>query len=181
MSSMSFFRVSALSLLLGGCGLAQGGDAPAPAQEIDPEQECLPGSEARDCLGLSKEAVALPQGKTDRNILGEALQTCSTAPLTGWFRDGSCRTDASDRGVHVVCAEMTEDFLTYTKAQGNDLSTPSADYRFPGLKAGDRWCLCAARWEEARQAGVAPKVVVEATHSKATTIVSRDTLVAFQD
>jgi uncharacterized protein (DUF2237 family) len=104
---------------------------------------------------------------TATNVLGGPLQTCSTAPLTGWFRDGCCNTDANDQGRHVVCAEVTAEFLAYSAAVGNDLSTPRPEYGFPGLKPGDRWCLCAERWEEARVAGFAPEVVLEATHTKA--------------
>ncbi len=104
---------------------------------------------------------------TARNVLGGALETCSTDPLTGWKRDGCCDTDAADRGMHVVCAVVTDEFLDFSIAAGNDLSTPRPEYRFPGLRAGDRWCLCAARWEEARLAGVAPGVVLEATHERA--------------
>ena len=98
------------------------------------------------------------------NVLGEPLQTCSTDPLTGWFRDGCCETQSADRGRHIVCAVVTDDFLAFSKARGNDLSTPRPEYRFPGLKDGDRWCLCLDRWREAQAAGVAPKVVLEATH-----------------
>ncbi len=110
------------------------------------------------------------------NVDGEPLASCSTDPLTGWFRDGHCRTDAADRGLHTVCAVMTEGFLDYTRGQGNDLSTARGS--FPGLRPGDRWCLCAARWEEARQAGHAPAVLLEATHRKALTIVERAALEA---
>ena len=98
------------------------------------------------------------------NVLGEDLQPCSTDPVTGFFRDGCCNTDQNDLGLHTLCAEMTEDFLAFTKTAGNDLSTPSPEYGFAGLKPGDRWCLCAPRWEEARLAGHAPKVVLAATH-----------------
>jgi len=98
------------------------------------------------------------------NVQGEPLQGCSESPLTGFFRDGFCNTGESDRGTHVVCAEMTQEFLDFTAGQGNDLSTPRPQFHFPGLKPGDRWCLCAMRWEEARQAGVAPPVVLESTH-----------------
>ena len=104
---------------------------------------------------------------TPQNVLGTPLQPCCTDPLTGYFRDGSCRTDATDRGTHVVCAIMTEEFLTYTKSRGNDLSTPLPRYRFPGLKPGDGWCLCALRWLEAYEAGVAPPVRLESTHERA--------------
>lgn len=102
-----------------------------------------------------------------KNVLGGKLETCSTSPMTGFYRDGCCHTGSGDFGVHVVCAQMTEAFLTYTRAQGNDLSTPVPAYQFPGLKPGDRWCLCAARWKEAYDDGVAPKVVLEATHEAA--------------
>lgn len=98
------------------------------------------------------------------NVLGTPLADCSHAPLTGWFRDGCCRSDPNDAGMHWVCAVMTAEFLAFSKSRGNDLSTPRPEYRFPGLKPGDRWCLCAARWREALQAGRAPKVVLEATH-----------------
>ncbi len=108
------------------------------------------------------------------NILGTPLQTCSTDPMTGWFRDGCCETQAADRGRHLVCAVMTDEFLAFSRARGNDLLTPRPEYRFPGLKAGDRWCLCLDRWREAYAAGVAPKVVLAATHQIATERVSLD-------
>jgi uncharacterized protein (DUF2237 family) len=101
------------------------------------------------------------------NVLGGPLQACSFDPLTGFFRDGCCTTDAQDHGTHVVCARVTADFLAYSLARGNDLMTPRPEYRFAGLKPGDRWCLCANRWKEALEAGVAPPVVLEATHIKA--------------
>lgn len=99
-----------------------------------------------------------------RNVLGGMLLPCSMAPLTGFFRDGCCNTDENDIGLHTVCAEMTAEFLAFSRANGNDLSTPRPEYGFAGLSPGDRWCLCAPRWEEARQAGHAPKVVLAATH-----------------
>lgn len=98
------------------------------------------------------------------NVLGKPLQPCSTDPMTGFFRNGCCETGPSDRGRHIVCAVMTDAFLSYSKAQGNDLSTPMPQFNFPGLKAGDRWCLCLERWREAHKAGKAPKVVLSATH-----------------
>jgi uncharacterized protein (DUF2237 family) len=101
-----------------------------------------------------------------KNVLGGQLALCSTDPLTGWHRDGCCNTDSRDQGVHTVCAVVTEEFLEFSKSVGNDLSTARPDYGFPGLKPGDRWCLCATRWEEARVAGFAPEVVLEATHMK---------------
>lgn len=102
-----------------------------------------------------------------RNVLGSPLAVCSTAPLTGWHRDGCCSTDANDQGRHVICAVVTDEFLAFSARVGNDLSTPRPEYGFPGLSPGDRWCLCATRWEEARVAGFAPEVVLAATHEKA--------------
>lgn len=107
----------------------------------------------------------------NRNVLGEPLFSCSSSPLTGYFRDGTCRTCKQDVGVHTVCAEMTAEFLGYSKEQGNDLITPRPEYSFPGLNAGDRWCLCASRWLEAYQAGCAPPVVLAATHEKTLEVV----------
>ncbi len=104
---------------------------------------------------------------TALNVLGTALLACSFDPLTGFFRDGCCNTDDHDQGTHVVCARVTAEFLAYSRQRGNDLSTPRPEYRFAGLQAGDRWCLCALRWKEALLAGVAPPVHLEATHAKA--------------
>lgn len=101
-----------------------------------------------------------------RNVLGGELELCSLDPLTGWWRDGCCNTDQNDYGVHTVCVVVTDEFLEFSRSVGNDLSTPMPAHRFPGLKAGDRWCLCAARWVEAKRAGVAPDVVLEATHAR---------------
>lgn len=109
---------------------------------------------------------------TARNVLGEPLQSCSTAPLTGFFRSGCCDTGPEDRGLHVVCAQVTAEFLVFSRSRGNDLITPMPAYRFPGLKPGDRWCLCAARWREALEAGVAPPVLLAATHERALEVVS---------
>jgi uncharacterized protein (DUF2237 family) len=102
-----------------------------------------------------------------RNVLGGTLVLCSTRPMTGFFRDGCCNTGPQDRGSHTVCAVMTSEFLAYSKSAGNDLSTPMPDFGFPGLKPGDRWCLCAPRWQEAFEAGKAPKVVLAASHEGA--------------
>jgi len=113
-----------------------------------------------------------------RNVLGTELVPCSFDPLTGYFRDGCCNTDASDRGSHVVCAVVSEEFLEYSKSRGNDLSTPRPEYRFAGLRDGDRWCLCALRWREALSEGIAPEVVLECTHEKALDFVSLEHLVA---
>ena len=105
------------------------------------------------------------------NVLGGPLLACSYAPLTGFFRTGCCETSAEDLGRHVVCVRVTEEFLGYSKSVGNDLSTPRPELRFAGLKPGDRWCLCAARWLEAQRAGAAPPVVLAATHQAALEII----------
>ena len=105
--------------------------------------------------------------KAAKNVLGEDLELCCTDPMTGYYRDGFCNTGMDDRGSHVVCAVMTQEFLDFTKARGNDLCTAVPAYRFPGLKAGDKWCLCALRWREAMVEGVAPPVVLASTHQKA--------------
>jgi uncharacterized protein (DUF2237 family) len=107
-----------------------------------------------------------------RNVLGGELQPCSTRPMTGFFRNGCCETGPEDIGLHTVCAVMTADFLRFSQSVGNDLTTPRPDFGFPGLKPGDRWCLCAPRWMEALEAGAAPKVVLEATHEETLAITS---------
>ncbi|MFT3856996.1 MAG: DUF2237 domain-containing protein [Aquabacterium sp.] len=114
-----------------------------------------------------------------RNVLGGALLACSYDPVTGFFRDGCCRTRGDDEGQHVVCARMTEAFLAFSAGRGNDLVTPRPEWRFQGLKPGQRWCLCAARWLEAWKAGVAPPVILEATHEKALEAIPLDVLQAF--
>ena len=111
-----------------------------------------------------------------KNVLGTTLQLCCAAPRTGYYRDGFCRTGPQDIGSHTVCAVMTDAFLAFSRAQGNDLSTPYPAYDFPGLKAGDHWCLCVSRWEEAFLVGKAPRVVLEATHERALEVVSLDEL-----
>lgn len=117
-----------------------------------------------------------PDGNA-RNILGGPLEPCSFKPLTGFFRNGCCNTDDNDFGSHTVCTVLTDDFLVFSRSRGNDLSTPRPEYDFPGLRAGDRWCLCAARWREAYEAGQAPKVILVATHEAALRYASID---AFQ-
>ncbi len=107
------------------------------------------------------------EGRSARNVLGDVLQPCSTSPMTGFFRDGCCNTSAEDRGSHTVCAIVTDEFLAFSKARGNDLTTPMPSHGFPGLKAGDSWCLCAPRWREALEAGKAPRVKLTATHEGA--------------
>jgi uncharacterized protein (DUF2237 family) len=116
------------------------------------------------------------------NVLGGPLARCSVAatrPVTGYFRDGCCHTDPTDHGLHVVCVVVSADFLEFSRMRGNDLSTPRPEYRFPGLVPGDRWCLCALRWLEALQAGMAPEVVLEATHLNALGVVDLDQLRAY--
>lgn len=113
-----------------------------------------------------------------RNVLGGELETCSTDPLTGFYRDGCCTYGPEDRGVHSVCVRATEDFLAFSRARGNDLSTPRPEFEFPGVKPGDRWCLCAARWQEALEAGQAPPVILEATDEITLEIVKLEDLQA---
>ncbi|MEM7641360.1 MAG: DUF2237 domain-containing protein [Pseudomonadota bacterium] len=117
-----------------------------------------------------------PETRPARNVLGKTLESCSTDPMTGFFRDGCCNTGPMDAGVHTVCAVMTAEFLAHSKYLGNDLSTPRPEYRFPGLKPGDRWCLCAARFLQAHDEGVAPQVHLAATHEKTLDIVPRAVL-----
>jgi uncharacterized protein (DUF2237 family) len=107
-----------------------------------------------------------------KNVLGELLQPCSMNPKTGFFRDGCCKTGANDYGSHTVCVRVTEAFLLFSSKQGNDLSTPRPELQFPGLKAGDQWCVCAGRWKEAAEAGCAPPVLLDATNEKALDVVS---------
>ena len=107
----------------------------------------------------------------DKNVLGEKLETCGTEPLTGYFRDGFCHTDELDRGLHVVCAQITDEFLDFSKSRGNDLSTPRPEFNFPGLKEGDSWCLCAERWKEAFECGFAPKIYLKRTNKKALKVI----------
>jgi len=114
-----------------------------------------------------------------KNVLGSELAPCSTDPVTGFYRDGCCRTGPDDYGLHLVCTQVTDTFLAFSKERGNDLSTPNPEYRFPGLKAGDRWCLCVERWKEALDAGMAPMVVLEATHISALEYVDLEDLEAY--
>jgi uncharacterized protein (DUF2237 family) len=109
---------------------------------------------------------------TPKNVLGAELEACSFDPLTGYFRDGCCNTDETDLGSHFVCVRVTEAFLTFSRSRGNDLVTPRPEYRFAGLKAGQRWCLCANRWRDALEAGCAPPVILASTHTKALEFVT---------
>jgi uncharacterized protein len=114
-----------------------------------------------------------------RNVLGEPLLACSYNPMTGFYRDGCCNTGPDDRGLHTVCVELTEEFLAFSQQSGNDLSTPMPQYDFPGLKPGDRWCLCAMRWAEALEAGFAPRVFLDATHEMTLEFISLANLQAY--
>jgi uncharacterized protein (DUF2237 family) len=114
--------------------------------------------------------------ENDSNVLGGRLEPCSVEPRTGFFRDGCCNTGPEDLGLHVICARMTAAFLAFSAERGNDLSAPQPEAGFPGLKPGDRWCLCVGRWREAFDAGVAPPVVLSATHEEALAVVSLDDL-----
>jgi len=113
-----------------------------------------------------------------RNVLGTELKTCSTEPMTGWYRDGCCNTGPGDLGLHTVCAQMTREFLEFSYAMGNDLITPCPEFDFPGLAPGDRWCVCVMRWIEAYEAGCAPPVDLEATHISALEFVDLEVLKA---
>lgn len=115
--------------------------------------------------------------QTDQvNVLGDKLETCCTSPMTGWYRTGCCEVGGDDTGVHAVCAVMTDEFLAFSASVGNDLSTPAPQYGFPGLKAGDQWCLCASRWQEAYEAGRAPQVRLRSTNIVATEFCDVDAL-----
>ncbi len=117
--------------------------------------------------------MALP-----KNVLGTELESCCTSPMTGFYRDGYCRTGLSDHGLHIVCVVMTEEFLTFSKKAGNDLSTPVPEYEFPGLNPGDQWCLCVKRWQEAFESGCAPQVKLESTHMSSIEFASLEDLKA---
>lgn len=124
---------------------------------------------------MIRQAVPVSQAK---NVLGGSLEICSVSPMTGFFRTGCCETSEEDFGSHTVCAVMTEGFLAFSRSRGNDLSTPMPEHGFPGLKPGDRWCLCAGRWQEALEAGEAPRIVLAATHEAALSVVSLEDLKA---
>ena len=159
--------VKALLVAVGLWGLSPVALAQAVAGQCDEAQGSCADSEPHTDVNTMQKSVA-----------DTPLQKCSTKPLTGWFRDGYCRTQSADKGRHVVCAKMTQQFLDFTRQRGNDLSTPQD--RFPGLKPGDRWCLCARRWQEAHQAGKAPPVDLEATHAAALRYTSYQSLQSTQ-
>ena len=115
---------------------------------------------------------------TQKNVLGEPLETCGTNPITGYYRDGLCNTDETDNGSHTVCASVTDEFLEFSKSMGNDLTTPRPEFGFEGLKAGDSWCLCANRWLEAFQNNAAPKIKLKSTNIKALEVIDLDSLKA---
>ena len=175
----------ALGVSIQGCTRQESGkhSLANPTDQLAQPSAARVSLEGPSCLGLGPEEneagtcqpavsdqlqVRTPQSL---NVLGNELELCSSNPVTGWFRDGYCRTDAQDRGSHTVCAEMSDAFLSFTRAHGNDLSTPRPASRFGGLKAGDRWCLCSARWLEAHHAGKAPKVVLAASHSASLKVI----------
>jgi uncharacterized protein len=120
--------------------------------------------------------IATATHHSARNVLGTTLEPCSMDPLTGFYRDGCCNTGPDDEGCHAVCILVTAEFLKFSRERGNDLSTPRPDWGFPGLKPGDRWCLCAVRWQEAFEAGCAPKVALKSTHESALDFVNLDAL-----
>jgi uncharacterized protein (DUF2237 family) len=123
--------------------------------------------------------MTLPEPLPAKNVFGEPLVPCSFDPLTGYFRDGCCKTNQDDVGTHVVCAVITDQFLAFSKSRGNDLVTPVPEWGFAGLKAGDQWCLCALRWKEAFSAGLAPPVVLESTSYHALDLIERHILLQF--
>lgn len=128
----------------------------------------------------TNERIMKIESPPARNVFGQPLVPCSFAPLTGFFRDGCCKTSAEDVGTHVVCAVMTDEFLAFSKGAGNDLSTPRPELGFPGLKAGDQWCLCAIRWVEAFSAGLAPPIILESTNYSVLDYIPLEILQRFQ-
>eukprot|EP00053_Salpingoeca_punica_P020666 m.212181 g.212181 ORF g.212181 m.212181 type:complete len:217 (+) comp19780_c0_seq1:118-768(+) len=138
-----------------------------PMSALPPQQDSPPKRSSPSQPAASAAQPASSQPRMARNVLGTALRACCFRPRTGYFRDGFCRTDRSDVGTHVICAKVTAEFLSFSKSRGNDLSTPRPAFQFPGLQPGDRWCLCALRWKEALQAGVAPGVYLESTNERA--------------
>ncbi len=158
------------------CTIALLGLLACTRPETRPTAECAvaPAASSSEPSSCALPSAPVTSRASDTNVDGAPLAVCSTAPLTGFFRDGRCSTGEDDHGVHVVCSEVTDAFLQFSKGRGNDLVTPRG--AFAGLKAGDRWCLCAARWREADEAGVAPPVVLEATHEAARAIVDAKSL-----
>jgi uncharacterized protein len=176
-------RARATATLVG-CGFVVigchgGSDESARAPSVEARVEALATAEGNACATPAPEPASAELGavrdpaRGPRNVDGAPLAVCSLAPKTGFHRDGLCTTGPSDRGKHVVCAEVTAEFLEYTAGRGNDLSTPSPRNDFPGLRPGDHWCLCASRWREALEAGVAPKVKLDATSDAALRYAAR--------
>ncbi len=159
---LAWFR-SFVLLIVAAAASAQGQPAAAPASCVVPPKQ-------------TEVVMPSTQRAPEKNVLGEPLGSCSQSPKTGFYRTGTCSTGPEDRGTHVVCATMTKAFLDFTVSRGNDLVTPRPDFDFPGLKPGDRWCLCATRWREALRAGVAPPVQLANTHEKALEFVTLEEL-----
>jgi hypothetical protein len=141
---------------------------------VQPEKEAAAYAGIRGLSAIKESAMLRDDSghgggrpEAPRNVLGDRLEDCSMKPMTGFFRDGCCNTSREDVGSHTVCAVITAEFLEFSKSRGNDLSTPTPEFGFPGLRPGDRWCLCAPRWQEAMEAGQAPRVVLRATHEAA--------------
>jgi uncharacterized protein (DUF2237 family) len=154
-------------------------DPRASARSSKQTTDVLDGENARMATVMHGRSAVCCNGGMAKNVLGTDLQSCSSDPVAGFFRDGCCNTGADDAGVHVICAQMTDDFLEFSKAQGNDLSTPMPAHGFAGLTEGDQWCLCAQRWKDAFDAGKAPKIVLEATHAAMLEWATLDELRAF--
>lgn len=143
------------------------------------QNACIaPSNENRMCQKITEEMTEkMTEERLDNlNIYGEKLAMCCQDPVTGFYRNGYCQTGASDRGTHVACAKVTQEFLEFSKSRGNDLTTPRPEFSFPGLKPGDKWCLCALRWTEALEAGVVPKLDLKATHQRMLEFVQREVL-----
>ncbi len=157
-------------IFVGGLGLFSGSTFADNVCRADGESETPPA-----CLGISKTKKPAELSR-HQSVLGKPLKLCSKSPMAGFYRNGFCETGPDDGGLHTVCARVTRRFLDYTRSKGNDLSTPHLEYGFPGLKPGDRWCLCAERWKEANDAGKAPKVILEATHEATLKVVPKDQL-----
>ena len=130
-------------------------------------------------MEISEITIKAENDNKQLNVLDEELEECSCEPMTGYFRDGFCRTDKTDAGTHTVCAVITDEFLQFTKERGNDLQTAAPHFNFPGLKAGDKWCLCAMRWKEAYDNDAAPKVLLAATNKKTLKIIDLEILKEF--
>lgn len=154
--------------------------APATTASTAAAAVCRPSQTVPRAARMRSTPAPAPAPRSDSalNVLGEPLQLCCSAPRTGYFRDGFCHTGPQDAGVHTVCAIVTDAFLRFSRERGNDLMSPAPRFGFPGLRDGDRWCLCVSRWKEALDAGVAPPVVLAATHQRALTVVTLQQLSA---